>query len=287
MNNPDKVCLITGASRGLGRVLAEYFWTQGWSVILSARNEKTLRELLHSLKEKPYQKKYAITADLAHPDEVERIVETAKSVTPQLHTLINNAAIQGAIGPTWENDWSEWQETLQVNLLSPARLCGLISRWMIEKRKGSIINLSGGGATGPRANFSAYATAKAGLVRFSETLSEELKPFNIRVNCISPGAMGTAMMQEIVRKGEALAGKRECENAKKILEEHSDSFTQVAELCAFLASEDSERISGKLISAVWDNWAVWPKHLEELSSSDVYTLRRIVGRDRGYAWGDK
>lgn len=283
----ERYCLITGASRGLGKTLAEHFWQQGWSLILSARSEVALSEVARSLGGRAGQSVHMLVADLTHPAEVERIVKTTKSLVPRLNALINNAGTQGAVGPAWENNRDEWQTTLQVDLLAPVDLCRLVAPWMIKYGSGSIINLSGGGATGPRANFSAYATAKAGLVRFSETLAEELKPHNIRVNCIAPGAMSTAMLEEVVTKGEAAAGKKEYEIAVRVLREGGASMQRVAELCYFLASAASNGITGKLISAVWDNWEHWPEHLGDLNSSDAYTLRRIAGRDRGFSWGDK
>lgn len=287
MDSANKYCLITGASRGLGKVLAGHFWKQGWSLILLARGKQVLVEVVRFLGERVGQSLHTIVADLAQPGEVERVVEIAKSLVPKLDALINNAGIQGAIGPVWENDWDEWLETVRVDLLAPVGLCRLISPWMIENGGGSIISLSGGGATGPRANFSAYATAKTGLVRFSETLAEELKPHNVRVNCIAPGAMGTAMLEAIVAKGATAAGKKEYEIAARVLREGGASMQRVAELCHFLASDAGNVITGKLINAAWDNWEHWPKHIDELRTSDVYTLRRIAGRDRGFSWGDK
>lgn len=283
----EQYCLITGASRGLGKALAEYFWQQGWSLILLARGQQVLNEVVRSLGEREGQSAHTIAADLMHPGEIERIVETAKSLVPRLDALVNNAGIQGAVGPVWENDWNEWLGTLQVDLLAPVALCRLIAPWMTGNGGGSIISLSGGGATGPRANFSAYATAKTGLVRFSETLAEELKLGNVRVNCIAPGAMGTTMLEEVVARGEAAAGKKEYEIAVRVLREGGASMQRVAELCLFLASNASRGITGKLISAIWDNWEHWPEHLDELNSSDAYTLRRVAGRDRGFSWGDK
>jgi NAD(P)-dependent dehydrogenase (short-subunit alcohol dehydrogenase family) len=283
----ERYCLITGASRGLGKVLAKHFWQRGWNLILLARSQQVLSEVVHSLGERSRQSLHAIVANLAHPEEIERVVETAKSLVPRLDTLINNAGIQGSVGPVWENDWKEWLETLHVDLIAPVELCRRIVPWMIGNGSGSIISLSGGGATGPRVNFSAYATAKTGLVRFSETLAEELKPHNIRVNCIAPGAMGTAMMEEVIAKGEAATGKQEYENAVRILRQGGASMQQVAELCHFLASDASRGITGKLVSAVWDDWEHWPEHIDELRTSDVYTLRRITGRDRGFSCGDK
>lgn len=283
----ERYCLITGASRGLGKALAEHFWQQGWSLILLARGQPVLSEVLRALGKRAGQSLHMIIADLARPEEIERVGETAKSLVPRLDALINNAGIQGAVGPTWENDWNEWLDTLRIDLLAPVGLCRLIAPWMIVNGGGSILSLSGGGATGPRANFSAYATAKTGLVRFSETLAEELKPHNVRVNCIAPGVMSTAMQEEVIAKGESAAGKREYEIAARVLREGGASMRRVAELCHFLASDAARGITGKLISAVWDNWEHWPEHIDELRASDVYTLRRITGRDRGHSWGDK
>jgi 3-oxoacyl-[acyl-carrier protein] reductase len=75
--------------------------------------------------------------------------------------------------------------------------------------------------------------------------------------------------------------------ASKVFEEGGASMERVADLALFLASDASKGITGKLISAVWDDWEHWPEHLSELSKSDAYTLRRITGRDRGFTWGDK
>jgi NAD(P)-dependent dehydrogenase (short-subunit alcohol dehydrogenase family) len=158
---------------------------------------------------------------------------------------------------------------------------------MIARGSGSIINLSGGGATGPRAYFSAYAAAKTGLVRFSETLADEVKVHGVKVNCVAPGAMKTAMLEQVLSTGEIASGTREFEIAKKVFLDGGASMDRVAKLALFLASKKSDGLTGKLISAVWDDWENWPQHLQELASSDVYTLRRIVGKDRGFTWGDK
>lgn len=246
-----------------------------------------LMEVIESLGAKPGQSVHMVVADVTQEEEIGKLGPAIQSLVPRLDIAINNAGIQGAIGPAWENDWAEWLDTLRTNLLAPVGISRLVAPWMIASGGGSIINLSGGGATGPRANFSAYATAKAGLVRFSETLAEELKPHNVRVNCISPGAMRTSMLQDIVDKGEAAVGDKEYKLARRVMTEGGASMDVVAELCKFLASDAARGITGKLISAVWDDWRTWPDHIEELSATDVYTLRRIVGRDRGFSWGDK
>ena len=283
----NRYCLITGATRGFGEVLAREFWEAGASLALIARSRDGLERLVANLGKRSQQEVITLTADLANPEATGKIVSPVRGKFPRLDVLINNAAIQGPIGSFWENDWEEWVKTIQVDLLSPIALCRAVSPWMIEQGGGSIINLSGGGATGPRANFSAYATAKTGLVRFSETLAEELRPYNVRVNCIAPGAMNTAMLNEVVDRGADAAGQKEYAQAVKVKQSGGASMQRVAQLCLFLVSDAARGISGKLISAVWDPITSLPEHLDELSGSDIYTLRRIVPKDRGKTWGNE
>jgi len=279
-------CLITGASKGLGEVLVRRFWLAGYSLHLVARDENAMEFLSSSLPEREMQTCTIHVCDFNGQDSIMGLVQSIKANTPRLGVLINNAAIQGPIGPLCENDLSAWQQTLQVNLLAPVALCQGLIPLMRKSDGASIINLSGGGATGPRANFSSYATAKAGLIRFSETIADELKGDGIRVNCIAPGAMKTAMLQEVLQKCDA-AGTREASLASEVFAKGGASMDRVADLALFLASDASKGITGKLISAVWDDWEHWPDHMNELSTTDVYTLRRIAGRDRGFEWGDK
>ena len=282
-----KYCLVTGASKGLGEFLAQRFWDAGFNLCLVARSKAGLEEVASALSERIGQQLVSFVCDLGDPVQVLELTAKVKAALPRLDVLVNNAAIQGPIGPLWENEFLEWQQTIQINLLAPVTLCRDFIPWMNETGGGSIINLSGGGATGPRANFSAYATAKAGLVRFSETLADETSSLEMRVNCIAPGAMKTAMLGELLEKGAGLTGEREFAIANKVFAEGGASMDRVADLALFLASDESKGITGKLISAVWDNWEHWPEHLNELNSSDAYTLRRIAGRDRGMEWGDK
>jgi NAD(P)-dependent dehydrogenase (short-subunit alcohol dehydrogenase family) len=281
-----RFALITGGSRGLGAHLVRRFWLDGYSLGIVARHHSDIESVLDQLPFRHNQFAIPLLCDLADIEKITSLINHIKIVIPQLDVLVNNAAIQGPIGPLCLNDISAWQQTLQVNLFAQVVLCqGLIP---LMKRPGgaSIINLSGGGATGPRVNFSAYATAKAGLVRFSETIAEELKAEGIRVNCIAPGPMKTSMLDDVIASGDA-AGHKELLLAHEVIKEGGSSFDRVADLALFLAGDASLGVTGKLISAVWDNWEDWLGHLDDLTQSDVYTLRRITGRDRGFDWGDK
>ena len=279
-------CLITGASRGLGARIARAFWEEGASLILVARSEAALRDVAAGLADRPGQRVELLTADLSDPTAPERIVSKARESFDALDVLVNNAAIQGPIGPSWENDWGQWQTTVQIDLMAPVAMCRLIVPWMAERRRGKIINLSGGGATGPRPNFSAYAASKAALVRFTEILAAETCDLGIGVNCIAPGAMPTAMLESILASGPCLAGQREYESAVNAGRSGTSTLDRAADLCVFLASRESDGITGKLISAVWDPWERLADHLEDLQSTDVYTLRRIVPEDRDLDWGE-
>ena len=279
-------CLITGASRGLGKHIAEAFWDAGANLLLVSRSKESMANTISNLPIRVDQSVVTMEADLSVPTAPEKIVAEAHRHFSTLDVIVNNAGVQGPIGAVWTNDWAEWQSTLQVNLLSPISLCRLCVPWMARKGKGKIINISGGGATGPRANFTAYSTSKAGLVRFSETLAQEVRESGIDVNCIAPGAMDTAMLGEVVKAGASASGKKEYELALKAREGGATLPSRPAALSVFLASSASNGITGKLISAVWDPWKTFHENLEDLQKTDIYTLRRIVPKDRSMAWGE-
>ena len=279
--------LITGASRGLGAHLASKFWGAGYSLALLARDSYALSQVASSLGKRDNQAIIVLPCDLVIPGAVNQLIMDVIARLPRLDVLINNAAIHGPIGPLVDNNQDLWRAAMQINFLAPVALCQGLLPLIEASGRGSIINLSGGGAAAPRANFTAYASTKAALVRFSETLSLEVQMQNIRVNCIAPGAMKTALLEEVIASGVTVAGEQEFSFAEKVFSGGGTSMDKVADLALFLASDASNGISGKLISAVWDNWSNWPLHVDELSKSDVFTLRRIVGSDRNIEWSNK
>jgi len=158
---------------------------------------------------------------------------------------------------------------------------------MKQQRAGKIVQLSGGGATSPMPNISAYAVSKAAVVRFADTLAEEVREFGIDVNAIAPGALNTRMLDEVIAAGPQAAGADFFARSKRQKDTGGAGLEKASDLAVFLASAASNGITGKLISALWDDWPVWPAHRDELARTDAYTLRRIAGRDRGLTWGDK
>jgi 3-oxoacyl-[acyl-carrier protein] reductase len=162
-------------------------------------------------------------------------------------------------------------------------MCALVIPFMKQNRSGRIINFSGGG-DGPYPRFTAYASSKGAILRFTESLASELKEYNIYVNAIAPGAVNTTFLKEGLKAGPKKTGK---DTFAKLLEQEKSggvSPEKAANLILFLASDEAEGLTGKMISAIWDKWQDIPKHLKILNESDIWNMRRIKPKERGYDW---
>lgn len=286
MRLAGKVCLLTGATGGLGRRLAEEFWAAGASLMLSGRDGTALRAVADQLCPKVESQRVAISeCDLRDAEQAAALVHRAMDEFGFVTALVNNAAVLGPIGPAWETSTEGWEETVQVNLLAPVLLCRLAIPVMKKLGYGKIVNLSGGGATGPRPYFSAYAAAKTALVRFTEVLAHETGGMGIDVNCIAPGVLKTKMLDDMLAQSPEKIGESEYVRIRRLAEQSDKSLGLAAGLALFLISQESDGISGRLISAVWDPWETLAGERRAiLNEGDIYTLRRIVPKDRGYNW---
>jgi NAD(P)-dependent dehydrogenase (short-subunit alcohol dehydrogenase family) len=190
----------------------------------------------------------------------------------------------GAKGPVEETDWGEWLRAVEVNLLGSILLCRAVLKHFKQSQRGKIVQISGGGASGPLPMLSAYAVSKAAIVRFVETLAAETREYGIDVNAIAPGALNTRMLDELIAAGPDKVGRDFYERSLEQQRRGGASLERAADLALFLGSSQSDGITGKLLSAVWDPWETLPRHLQDLQDTDVYTLRRILPADRGLAW---
>ena len=232
------------------------------------------------------QRVEAIRANVSKQEEVDHLVSSALSVFPQIHILVNNAGVYGPKGNIEVVDWSAWIQSVEINLFGSILVARALLPHFRTRHYGKVIQLSGGGATAPLPFVSAYAVAKAGVVRFMETLAEEVKADGIDVNSIAPGPLNTRLLDEVLDAGPEKVGKAFYEHSIKQKAQGGSPLERGAALAVFLASCKSDGITGKLISAIWDPWENFPEHLEDLRKSDIYTLRRIVPKDRGMDWGD-
>lgn len=280
-----RTALLTGATGALGCAIAEAYSRAGARMVLSSRREAPLQELARMLSARGRADVAIFPCDLSQPAEVRRLADDASSRFGGLDILVHAAAVIGPIGPIWEVDWADWMRTLEVNLCAAVQLCKLcIPHMPLGTGRGKIVSLSGGGATSPRPRFSAYAAAKTALVRFSETLAEEVAGRSIDVNCIAPGVLDSRLTRAAFEAGPDRVGPLEYEAAEKVAREATDGRERAAALCTFLASAASDGITGKLISAQWDPWPSFAEHRADLDGTDIYTLRRILPRDRGRTW---
>ena len=278
--------IITGASQGLGRVIAEHFVRAGASVLLTARDQTLLAHARDEIAKSAKQGQRVLmqVADVSDPRSCESVVAQARQELADLTVLVNNAGVYGPKGPLEEVDWDEWTKAIEINLFGAVYMSRCAIPLFKARRYGKIINLSGGGATNPLPRISAYAASKAGVVRMTDTLAEELKEWRIDVNAIAPGALNTRLLDEVIAAGPEKTGKAFYERSLKQRKEGGAPLEKGASLAVFLASAASDGITGRLLSAVWDDWRTLPDKRDQLAAGDVYTLRRIVPKDRGMDW---
>jgi len=288
-NLAGKQAIITGANQGLGLEIARKFVSAGADVMLCARNEARLDDAFAELKlmAASNQKIVAQAADVSVESDAYEVVQKTLALLGGCHILVNNAGVYGPMGEIESVDWQDWKRTIEINVYGSVLMSRALLPHFKAQRYGKLIQISGGGATNPLPRISAYAASKAAIVRYAETLALEVNDKGIDVNCIAPGALNTRMLDEVLQVGPDKVGQAFYERAVKQKEDGGTSLTKGAELALFLASGASDGITGKLISAVWDNWEQWPQYLDQLAQSDVYTLRRITGKDRGFKWSDK
>lgn len=270
----SRTAIVTGAGRGIGRAIAFSLAEIGFSVIVVARTLSEVDSAMASIRSDG-GKGVAICADVSNWSSVQSMVQRTIDMFGRIDVLVNNAGIQGKIGPFFESDIQEWNHTIQINLLGTAYCTRAVLPFMVSQNCGKIVNLSGGGATAPRPNFSAYAASKAAIVRFTETLAEEVKTHNIQINAVAPGAINTRMLEEILAVGEEQAGAAEMQAAMHRVHQGGDTIEHAVKLVAFLASDASGTLTGKLISAVHDPWREWAGKSDELNTTPLYTLRRL------------
>ena len=265
-----KSVLITGAGRGIGKRLALGFAAEGAKVGLLARSQAEL-DLAKLEIEQADGVAMRLRADVRNVDELTHAVDRMRAAYGTLDVLIAAAGVQGPIGPFVTTKPKAWSETIETNLTGAANACRAVLPPMIERRSGKIILISGGGSAYARPNFTAYAASKTALVRFAETLAEEVRDHNVQVNIVAPGAAYSHMTDEILHAGEERAGRKEIEDAEKVQITGGVPAEKQIALVLFLASERSNHISGKLIHVNDD----WRKFEQENMKPELFTLRRV------------
>jgi NAD(P)-dependent dehydrogenase (short-subunit alcohol dehydrogenase family) len=272
--------LVTGGSMGIGRASAEAVARAGARVVIAARGAETLQQAAAEMQGAGYDV-HPVAADVSQPDQVRALIASVEARLGGIDGVVHAAAVLGPIGPATATEPEAWWTAVRANLFGSYLVATMAARSMTSG--GSIVLFSGGGATSPFPNFSAYGCSKVAVVRFGETLAQELEGSGIRVNCLAPGMVATRMQDQTLAAGDA-AGAQYSQTVRQRLQEGAVPAGLAAAAAVFLLSPAAEAINGRLLAAPWDDWQAWPEHAVELRNSDVFTLRRIMPADRGFKW---
>lgn len=271
--------VVTGSSSGIGRALVVRLVSHGHLVWGLARSDQDGFARQHAGKFR------ATRCDVAAWPQIEAAAREIGQEWPEIDGLVTCAGVQGEVGRALGADPIKWSDTVRTTLdgtyFALRAFAPTLER---APRRAKVVCFSGGGATKPRPNFSAYGAAKTGVVRLVETIAEEERGRPFDINAVAPGAINTRLTDEVIALGPAKAGEAEYRSAVKQKAAGDAGMDRALDLVEWLLSPAADGVSGRLLSAPWDPWPRLDRHAIDLSGTDVYTLRRIVPEDRGRKW---
>ncbi len=233
-----QVALITGASRGIGKAIAQVYAREGAKVVICARNEAGLRKTADEIRSCGGEVDWR-AIDIAKVRQVRRWVRDAKERFGTVHILVNNASILGPRVPILRYPLSSWEEVVKVNLTALFLVTREVLPLMISQSAGSIINISSGvGRTG-KARWGAYASSKFGVEGLTQILAEEVREFGIRVNAVNPGGTRTEMRAQAYPEEDPMT---------------LPTPEEITGVFVYLASDESREVTGRSFDA-----RGWPK----------------------------
>jgi len=270
---------------GIGFAVVREALKAGANVYFCARRPEGIENALNELLQEGFgrERVAGVSADVACTDAMDSMFTEAERIFGPLNGLVHAAAIMGPIGSILHVDPTEWLDAVRVDLFGTFVVAREAAKRMVAAGGGRIVLLSGGGASGPFPNYTAYACSKVAVVRFTETIAQELGALGVVVNCLAPGFVATKIHEATLQAGLA-AGGDYLQRTKDELAAGGTSPAYAARAATFLLSDAARGISGKFISAIHDGWDRWPEHISELQESDIFTLRRILPSERGMDW---
>ena len=230
----DRVAIITGAGRGIGRAIAIAFSQEGADVVVAARS----RDEIESVAEGLEKRALAIATDVSDPAQIQAMVDRTIAEFGRVDILVNNAGIAFQ-RPVLETTLEEWEHLMNINLRAVFLSSQAVLPQMKLQKGGKIVNISAGSGSVASRNFAAYSVSKAGLIMFTECLALEMKPFNIDVNAIAVGRTHTRMADELA------AARGGGEYQPELLMRPED----IAPIAVFLASDESCCMTGANVVA--------------------------------------
>jgi NAD(P)-dependent dehydrogenase (short-subunit alcohol dehydrogenase family) len=244
----DRVAVVTGAGRGIGRVIAETLAAEGAHVVLAARSVDKLEET-RKLVESHGRTALVVPTDVSDRAQVAALARAAYDRFGAVDILVNNSGVGGPSAPLWEVDPDDWEATLSVNVTGTFLACRAFLPAMIERGAGSVVVIGSFSGKRPLFNRSAYTTSKMALVGMVRTLAVEVGPHGVRVNLVSPGAVEGERIEWAIGRLQKAQGIS-YEEAKATLVSDSPFKRlvrpeEVAQAVVFLAADRSSSITGE------------------------------------------
>jgi NAD(P)-dependent dehydrogenase (short-subunit alcohol dehydrogenase family) len=271
--------IVTGGTQGIGRKIVDVALESGASVTFCSRTETDVARVLNECCE---QRIFGVTADIGDAKDVAGLFDVAVQRFGTVNAVIHAAAVMGPIGRLGDLDPNEWWDAVRIDLLGSFLITAEACRRM-EEAGGRIVLFSGGGATTPFPRFSAYASSKVAVVRLVESTALEYAGTGIEINALAPGFVATRIHEATLSAGDA-AGKEYLDRTVRDIGAGGVPAEVGATCACFLASPAARGISGRIVAAPWDDWERLPERVDQLTGNDLFTLRRIVPRDRGQNW---
>lgn len=276
----DKVAIITGGGRGIGRAIAERFAREGCNLMLASRTKSELVKTAEFIKKHFSVNVSIYQTDIGNENEVMSMVRQTIAEFSNIDILVNNAAIIGPTGEISQIDGNEFIDTIKNNIGGTVFCTKAVILQMKSQKRGTIINLSGGGGLYPLPYYDAYSASKAAIVRLTENFALELEKYNINVTAISPGAVNTKMFDEQLMADRNSIGEKNWRDLQNRLNTGGDSIEKAPELALFIVSQNRKELNGRVISAIWDDWGKISRQKDNIIYTDIFQMRRIVPKDR-------
>ncbi|HUA18409.1 MAG TPA: SDR family oxidoreductase [Bryobacteraceae bacterium] len=237
----DKIAIVTGASRGIGKAMAEAFAREGAVVVICGRQQETLNEVAAGISGVA-GKVAPLACHVGRADDLERLVEFAAREYGRIDILVNNAATNIAQGPAVEMTDAQFDKMVDVNLKSTYRLTRLVAPGMCARGSGSIINVASIAGIRPQFHSLLYSMTKAALIMMTQSYAVELGPRGVRVNAIAPGLVETRLSEYYWKDQPRFQQLMSIQPIK-----HLGQPAEIAEVAVMLASGESSYLTGQTI----------------------------------------
>lgn len=239
--------VVTGASGGIGREIAVALGAGGWHVLLASRNLEQLEQTADLVRD-AHGTADAFVLDVADESSIDRFAADLRSRGIGVHSLVNNSGIPGPSKPLWEVEPSEWDDTMDVNLRGLYLCCRAFMPQMIERGAGSVVNVGSTAGKNPLVHRAPYSASKSALIGLTKTLAADAGPSGVRVNLVSPGAVGGERLDWVAAARAKALGVPESEvraaAAKDAALKRFTEASEVANTVRFLVSDESSGITG-------------------------------------------